>query len=74
VRKETISARSLKEIPCSGNGTGGESIYGEKFEGQYTRRAHPLYPLAHHHATDENFTLKHDKPFLLSMANAGTPL
>ena len=55
------------------DGTGGRSIYGERFKGAYREfvaRTINLGSLLVRSA-DENFKLKHDKPGLLSMANAG---
>jgi len=53
-----------------GDGTGGKSIYGEKFAGKKLWRLQTL-KLTSLHRTDENFKMKHTKPGLLSMANAG---
>lgn len=53
-----------------GNGTGGKSIYGEKFAGKEYVCCYVVFACLTI-TTDENFQLKHTKKGLLSMANAG---
>jgi len=66
--KESTFHRIIKDFMIqggdftNGNGTGGESIYGEKFEDE----AYLSPP-----DNQTKYHGKHDKPFLLSMANAG---
>jgi peptidylprolyl isomerase len=52
------------------NGTGGKSIYGEKFAGEFISLSKGCDQRCSV-GSDENFRLKHSKPGLLSMANAG---
>ncbi len=81
-----FSFRAEKQTLCSvvGNGSGGESVYGGYFPGELIalRSLKALFCLVISfvpvltscllvYFADENFSHKHDKPFLLSMANRG---
>jgi peptidylprolyl isomerase len=55
-----------------GDGTGGKSIYGEKFAGMSSFYLYIMSTVDNRCVfSDENFKMKHTKPGLLSMANAG---
>lgn len=67
----------VKDFMCqagdfsNNNGTGGESIYGGTFEGKSFFNHLGLLLDFLFVFLDEGFIFKHDKPFLLSMANRG---
>lgn len=84
--KGTIFHRVVKDFMIQGgdfsigNGTGGESIYGGTFPGNFKKLyfiimlQYNLYFTNTNYSNffeDESFELIHDKPFLLSMANRG---
>jgi peptidyl-prolyl isomerase G (cyclophilin G) len=82
--KGTIFHRVVKDFMIqggdfsAGNGTGGESVYGGTFDGTGERNPNysPCRSIEIVYYTflfflDENFIVKHEKPFMLSMANRG---
>jgi cyclophilin family peptidyl-prolyl cis-trans isomerase len=60
----------LSDLEILGNGTGGESIYGKTFDGKDFRIILKEKILINIFL-DENFEIKHDQPYLLSMDNHG---
>ena len=57
---------------CVGDGSGGESVYGGLFKGRdLVNGLNGSCISLNSSVADENFKLKHDSPFLLSMANKG---